>query len=116
MFRSFTLSNDADDYELYRILNSPKYVIHKVDNYISESGMAGTLLHFDEVFNAYTRKESPYRREIKKFHMGEGGMNEKLDELLSDRNVRTIEFLFKFTEEGPVAVLDHEFKTRKTRR
>lgn len=116
MFRSFTLGSEADEYELYRILNSSKYVIRKIDNYISESGVAGTLLHFEEAFNDYTRSERVHRREIKKFHIGEGGLNEELDALLRNRSVRQIEFLSKFTEEGPVAVLDYETKLGKTRR
>lgn len=116
MFRSFTLGNEADEYELYRILNSSQYVLHSVDPYISESGMSGVLLKYAKSFNTYTRQDRPFRREIKKFFIGEGGRNEVLDDLLNNPDVREIKFLSKFTEDGPIAVLDYEVKLRKTRR
>lgn len=113
MFRSFTLG--VDDYELSRVLNSRRHLVQKVDNYIADSGVAGTLLQYTDVHNEYSKRESPYRREIRKFHLGEGGMNEEVDQILEDRNNVIIQLLSKFTEEGPVVVVDYETKIKKGR-
>lgn len=115
MFRSFNLGSGEDERELARILNSPKYVILKVDPYISDKGTAGVLLRYKESFNDYTREKSRYRREILSFYLERGGKSEELDDYLTNKDVREIQFLSKFTEEGPVVILDFETKQKQTR-
>ena len=115
MFRSFNLGSGVDTRELARVLNSPKYVIEKVDPYISDGGTCGVLLRYRESFNDYTRQKKKYKREIEAFELDSNGKNDSLDDLLNRPDVREIQFLSKFTEEGPMAIIDFESKVKTTR-
>lgn len=113
MYRSYTLG--LDDHDVNRILNSRRYVIHKVEHYISDSGVAGTILHYDRAFNDYTRRERVYERTVEKFYLDSSGANPYLDDILEDRRNRVITMLSKFTEQGPIVVIDYEHKHLKER-
>lgn len=113
MYRSYTLG--LDDHDINRILNSRRYVVQKVEHYISDSGVAGTILHYDRAFNAYTRRERLYERTVQKFYLDSAGANPYLDDILEDRANRVITMLSKFTEQGPIVVIDYERKQKKGR-
>lgn len=106
-----TFDPHGDGAEIEALLNDQGYVIEKIENYITEKGFTGCIIDYRLPVNDYDRMKSPYRQKIQTFFMRHG-LNVDLNILLSRRDVRVIERLYKLTEIGEIVLLHYEIKTK----